>query len=127
MTNKEDPRWIKVSETDSFIVEYNPLGKYRVSYFEDGHYVDECIFPVYGQRRETSKWIVYTDWFGAVGHVRHVCPKCGVGHNGNPNTASVWKDKFCTNCGTEMLGSVEVTFAKFKKKLADGELEELVE
>ena len=37
--------WAKVTETDSYIVEYDiTKGKYRVSYFENNHFTDEIIF-----------------------------------------------------------------------------------
>lgn len=121
MGNKRNP-WIKVSETDNFTVEYDSVGKYRVTYFENGHYVDECNFPAYERNQKASRWIVYTELVGAFWHVRRVCPRCGTGYDGNPNA-----DYFCQNCGTKMLGSVGVAFAKYKEKLADGNLEELVE
>lgn len=54
MDNKRTP-WIKVSETDNFTVEYNSVGKYRVTYFENGHYVDECNFPAYERNQEESR------------------------------------------------------------------------
>lgn len=118
MDSKGNP-WIKVSETDNFTVEYSSVGKYRVTYFENGHYVDECNFPAYERNQKASKWIVYTDW-----HVRRVCPRCGTSYNYNVNPNAAY---FCQNCGTKMLGSVGVAFAKYKEKLADGNLEELVE
>lgn len=118
MDSKRNP-WIKVSETDNFTVEYSSVGKYRVTYFENGHYVDECNFPAYERNQKASKWIVYTDW-----HVRRVCPRCGTSYNYNVNPNAAY---FCQNCGTKMLGPVGVAFAKYKEKLADGNLEELVE
>ena len=45
---------IKIFENDSFIVDYNKENKrYRVSYFEDGHYQDDCWFDGY-EDKETS-------------------------------------------------------------------------
>lgn len=39
---------IKISESDNWIVDYDKeRGKYRVSYFEDGHFVDEHWFDAY--------------------------------------------------------------------------------
>ena len=41
-------RWIIISETDDWIIDYNPDNKrYRVSYFEEGHFKDEVIFYEY--------------------------------------------------------------------------------
>lgn len=37
--------WIKIKETPEWIIDYAPnVGRYRVSYFENGHFVDEVIF-----------------------------------------------------------------------------------
>lgn len=39
---------IPIYENDNFIVEYDKENKrYRVSYFEDNHWVDECYFDAY--------------------------------------------------------------------------------
>ena len=39
---------IRVSESDDWIVDYDrERGMYRVSYFEDNHFVDECWFDEY--------------------------------------------------------------------------------
>lgn len=39
---------IRISESDNWIVEYDKeRGMYRVSYFEDGHFVDEYWFDAY--------------------------------------------------------------------------------
>ena len=41
-------KWIKIKETYDWIIDYNPdTGEYRVSYFEDGHFVDEVFFDEY--------------------------------------------------------------------------------
>ncbi|MBQ9915143.1 MAG: hypothetical protein IJO50_03255 [Clostridia bacterium] len=40
------PYWEPVFENDEFIVEYDPVTQtYRVSYFDNCHYVTECQFP----------------------------------------------------------------------------------
>lgn len=40
--------WIKIKETPEWIIDYDPAkGRYRVSYFEYGHFVDEVIFREY--------------------------------------------------------------------------------
>ena len=39
---------IRISESDDWIVDYETDSKtYRVSYFEDGHFVDQCRFEPY--------------------------------------------------------------------------------
>lgn len=39
---------IRISESDDWIVDYDrERGMYRVSYFEDGHFKDECWFDCY--------------------------------------------------------------------------------
>lgn len=41
-------RFKAIAESDNFIVEYDFINKiYRVSYFEDNHYVDQIIFYSY--------------------------------------------------------------------------------
>ena len=40
--------WITIKETDDWIIDYDPdKGRYRVSYFENGHFIDEVIFREY--------------------------------------------------------------------------------
>jgi hypothetical protein len=40
--------WITIKETSDWVVDYAPnVGRYRVSYFEDGHFKDEVIFQEY--------------------------------------------------------------------------------
>ena len=40
--------WIKIKEDNDWIIEYSPnVGRYRISYFEEGHFVDEVIFREY--------------------------------------------------------------------------------
>ena len=34
-----------IAETENFVIEYDrQRGMYRVSYFEDNHFIDECFF-----------------------------------------------------------------------------------
>lgn len=47
---------IKISESNGWIVDYDrERGMYRVSYFEDNHFVDECWFDAYEEREITNK------------------------------------------------------------------------
>lgn len=40
--------WIKIKETPEWIIDYDKnKGRYRISYFEYGHFVDEIIFCEY--------------------------------------------------------------------------------
>lgn len=46
---------IRVSESDDWIVDYDKeRGMYRVSYFEDNHFVDEHWFDCYEERELSS-------------------------------------------------------------------------
>lgn len=50
---------IRVSESDDWIVDYDrERGMYRVSYFEDCHFVDEFWFDAY-EEREVSMELLY--------------------------------------------------------------------
>lgn len=45
---------VKIFENDNFIIDYDKENKkYRVSYFENNHWVDECWFDPY-EEKETS-------------------------------------------------------------------------
>jgi hypothetical protein len=40
--------WITIKETPDWIIDYDPNKcRYRISYFENGHFVDEVIFREY--------------------------------------------------------------------------------
>ena len=40
--------WEQIAETEDFIIEYDKSrGMYRVSYFQDNHFVDDVIFDEY--------------------------------------------------------------------------------
>lgn len=40
--------WITIKETPEWIIDYDPNKcRYRISYFENGHFVDEVIFREY--------------------------------------------------------------------------------
>ena len=42
---------IRILESDNWIVDYDrERGMYRVSYFEDGHFKDECWFDCYEEK-----------------------------------------------------------------------------
>ena len=40
--------WVTIKETDDWIIDYDKnKGRYRISYFEYGHFKDEVIFREY--------------------------------------------------------------------------------
>lgn len=44
--------YVTLLETDDWVVEFDTVsGQYRVSYFENGHWVDECKFPAYNEEK----------------------------------------------------------------------------
>ena len=46
---------IRISESDNWVVDYDrERGMYRVSHFEDGHFVDEHWFDCYEERELSS-------------------------------------------------------------------------
>ncbi len=47
---------IRISESDNWIADYDTeYGMYRVSYFEDGHFVDQYRFDAYEEKEVTNK------------------------------------------------------------------------
>ena len=47
---------LRISESDDWIVDYDrERGMYRVSYFEDHHFVDEYWFNCYEEKEVTNK------------------------------------------------------------------------
>lgn len=55
---------IRVSESNDWIVDYDrERGMYQVSYFKDGHFVDEHWFDCYEERElKSNKDILYCYW-----------------------------------------------------------------
>lgn len=53
------PYYKKILDTENFIVQYDDSTKtYKVSYFEDGHFQDECYFTVSQPKKEVQKPII---------------------------------------------------------------------
>ena len=51
---------IRISESDDWIVDYDTeRGMYRVSYFEDNHFVDEHWFDAYEDKEIERAYLVY--------------------------------------------------------------------
>ena len=45
-----------ISESDDFVVHYDPMrGMYRVTVFNDGHFLDEYWFDAYEEKEVTNK------------------------------------------------------------------------
>ena len=50
-SNKLKSNWIVIKDNEDWLVEYDVIRKrYRISYFEDGHFVDEVIFREYKEQ-----------------------------------------------------------------------------
>lgn len=89
-----------IFENDDFIVEYDEVSnKYRVSYFEDNHFVDECIFDAFVQ---------HGHWTGMEGDI---CSECGTCLNEIMDADSYYAIGFdpnqlvaCPFCGALMNG-----------------------
>lgn len=96
---------IRISESDDWIVDYDrERGMYRVSYFEDNHFVDEHWFDAY-EDKETKEFPMeikrFTEppvredawWAG-------YCPRCGtmLGFN-YVDTDRENRKQYCWHCG----------------------------
>lgn len=58
---------IKILETDNWFIEYDAESKsYRVSYFEDNHFKDDCWFRAYTEK----------EFFNGCGSDVHPCTNC---------------------------------------------------
>lgn len=96
---------IRISESDDWIVDYDKgRGMYRVSYFQDNHFVDEYWFDAYEEREVNNKTVPKpVIRFDNCNHERSAgrCPNCnkiisfdfGLGdHPGN-------RKCYCSKCG----------------------------
>lgn len=53
---KVNNKLIRISEQRDWIIDYDPeCGMYRVSYFQDNHFVDECWFDAYEDKEVKEK------------------------------------------------------------------------
>ena len=58
--------WITITQTKDFIIDYDKTtNMYRVSYFQDNHFVDDIIFNAYDNSASQD------------GLMGWICPKCG--------------------------------------------------
>lgn len=93
---------IRISESDNWIADYNTeRGMYKVSYFENGHFVDQYRFDCYEEKecREHGHWIFRKekDTFGFT--YQFECSKCA--------QPSKYATNFCPNCGIIMDEEIE--------------------
>ena len=89
--------WKTILETDNFIIDYDKTNaKYRVSYFEDNHFVDDVVFDAYEPVVHGEWSIVWVDQ----GHIdmekMYKCSVCG-GRKYNDY-------RHCPECGAKMDG-----------------------
>lgn len=93
---------IRISEGDDWIVDYDrERGMYRVSYFEDGHFKDECWFDCYEEKecREHGHWILRIENNVCDMTYQYECSKC--------TQPSRYATNFCHNCGIIMDEEIE--------------------
>lgn len=98
---------IRISESDDWFVDYDrERGMYRVSYFEDNHFVDEHWFDCYEEKELNDKDIAmpikrFTDppiredawWAG-------YCPRCGIMLQFSyADPDEVNRKQYCWHCG----------------------------
>ena len=51
-TNKEHKMYIRILDTNDWVVEYDAeTNQYRVSYFQDYHFVDQILFDAYNEEQ----------------------------------------------------------------------------
>lgn len=96
---------IRISENHDWTVDYDPeRGMYRVSYFQDNHFVDECWFDVYEEKELSGKAIPKpVIRFDNYNHEWSAgrCPNCNkiisfdFGLNSNPGNRKC----YCSKCG----------------------------
>ena len=92
-------KWETIAQTEDFIIDYDKdAAIYRVSYFQDNHFVDDVIFDSYDTPRR-AMWRVLEI---VEGGARLECSACG--HKAIFGRTSA---KFCPNCGADMRGVSE--------------------
>ena len=97
--------WERIQEGEDSIVEYDKeRGMYRVSFFEDNHFVDDVMFDAY-ERVVQGEWIPYIftttlpaefDKNGNLIEHEHTWYKCSICGRHEPN-----KEPHC-HCGARM-------------------------
>ena len=98
---------IRILENENWIIDYDKDSKrYRASYFEDNHFVDECWFHTYedNESRKHGNWFLLEECANA-GVYCSICNKKVY----KENYANVKiKSKYCPHCGSIMDGEFEI-------------------
>ena len=106
MASWED-KFVRILESDDWIIDYDrEKRKYRVSYFEDFHFVDEIWFDTYEDREVRDKEIA-TPIKRFDGYYRDIqrswwagnCPRCNQMISYNFNGDVYNKKQYCWKCG----------------------------
>ena len=98
---------IRIDISDDFIVDYDKSrGMYRVSIFEDGHFLDEVWFDAYEEKecRKHGHWVLLDDCSNAGVY----CSECHKKVYRKDYANQKVKSKFCPNCGSVMDGKFEI-------------------
>ena len=93
---------LRISESDNWIADYDrERGMYRVSYFENGHFVAQYWFDCFEEKecREHGHWILRVENNICDMTYQYECSKC--------SQPSRYATNFCPNCGIVMDGEVE--------------------
>lgn len=89
-----------IFQNDDFIVDYNEAtNEYRVSYFEDNHFVDDCKFSAFVRH---GRWYE-EDSTDAYGSPIYRCSHC----NRTVADNYISLHKYCLHCGARMDGGRE--------------------
>lgn len=97
---------LRISESEDWTVDYDPgCGMYKVSYFRNSRYIDECWFDAYEERevndRDIAKPVIRFErynhewWAG-------ICPNCSkiIGFDFSVSKGEEGKRKsYCSKCG----------------------------
>lgn len=100
-------KYIKIFENNNFIVEFNKNNnKYKVTYFEEGHYVEEVTFPSYlnTDGKKIGYWFLLDD----CSNEGVYCSICRKKVYRKEYANQKLKSPFCPNCGSEMAGEFKV-------------------
>jgi hypothetical protein len=108
--------WEQIAQTEDFIIDYDETrAMYRVSYFQDNHFVDDIMFDAYEPVRH-GEWICINNQHN---YYEYHCSLCG--------RVEKQEEPYC-HCGARMDGDTkrEVGFYRDPKnynisqRLADG-------
>lgn len=93
---------IRISESEDWIIDYDKeRGMYRVSYFEDNHFVDEHWFDAY-EDKETKEFPMNIKRYEKVKEDAWwcgQCPNCGQGLEFKGVADEGNRKQYCWKCG----------------------------